>query len=375
MIKYSLNILCLLVLSAAALAPHVYAQSAPQPNPPEAPPEAAAISALPASDMVIVVNVRRLLTEALPRLLPAKNGKETEGVLTLIQLLFGTSVNQIDTVAVGFKEPQAISARVIPPFAVVVRGSFSSEKVVDDVRRLFLQDTGRPVREEQYRGRRIFIFDVDEIRSQPKAPEMMVPLEFSVSLLDSGLLAVGRLADVKRTIDAREGYERIHPTLVKLATLKPGAVITIAAFGSAGKNPDTIPVSAQEPDRMFEVLSAVTECALSLEALDAGLELYVFARTGSPSQAQPLEELFVSLLGQFAGMVKDPQIKDALNKAQVDRQGDEVYVRALLPQAAIASYVRQWPTFAPDNDLVTPLRVERISPQRRGRRGRRGKRH
>lgn len=376
--KHRLNLLCLFALSASALLTSVRAQTIPTPKPPEVSPEITALSALPASDAVLVINVRRLLTEALPRLLPPKNGKELESALTVIELLFGANVRQIDSVAIGLKEPQTISARVVPPFAVVVRGSFDSGKVVEDVRRLFLQGTERPVREEQHRGHQIFVFDVDDVTSPPNAPAMRIPIELSVTLLEPNLLVVGRLADVKRTIDAREGYGQIHPTLVKLATLKPGAVITVAAFGSAEKKPDIISASVQETDRVFEVLSAVTECAFSLEVLDAGLEFYVFARTASPDQAQPLQELLVSLLRQFAGTVKDPQIKAELNNSQATRQGDEVHLRALIPQKVIASYVGQWPTFAPPAALDIQLqepRVEEYKPPRRKRLRRSSRRH
>jgi hypothetical protein len=370
--NYRLSILCLFLLSASALAAHVRAQSAPPQNTPAASPGVKALGALPASDAVIVVNIRRLLTEALPRLLPAKNGREMDSVLTFIELLFGENVRQIDTVAIGLKEPKTISAREVPPFAVVVQGSFNSEKVVDDVRRFFQQGTGRPVRGEQYRGRTIFVFDVDEVTSRPSEPAMRVTVELSVLLLEPNLLALGRLADVKRTVDAREGYGQISPALIKLATLKPNAVISAAAVGAGKKEHDIISAGAQEPDPVFEVLSAVTEFFISLEVLDAGLELYAFARTGKPDQAQPLEELLVSLLRLFAETVRDTQVKAALKNTQARRQGDEVHLRALLPQAAIASYVRQWPTFAP----ITPVRVERIPPPRRARKQRRrGKRH
>ena len=374
--KYRPGILCLFAFAAAVCAISVRAQSAPTPNPPAASQEFTALNALPASDAVLVVNFRRLVTDALPRLLSAEDGKGRDSALTVMQLLLGANLRQIDSVVMGFKEPQTISARVVPPFAVVVHGSFDPEKVIDEVRALFQEGAKRPAREEQYRGRKIFVFDVEEVTGPPNAPALTATIEISTTLLDSNLLALGRLADVKRTIDAREGYGQISPALVKLATLRPNAVISIAATGQGKREPDIISASAQEVDPLLEVLSAVKECALSLEVLDEGLELYVFARTESPSQAQPLEELLVSLLRNLAGAIKDPQIKSALNDSQVKQEGDEVHIRALLPQKAIASYVRQ-SIFAPPPALdINPgkPRAGRGSPHGRQRLRRRARR-
>jgi hypothetical protein len=371
--KYRLIILCLLAFSASALATYARAQSAPTPTPPAASPELTALGALPDSDAVIVLNLRRLLTEALPRLLSGGKNQEMEAALTVMQLFLGSEVGQIDSIVMGLKEPETISAREVPPLAVVVHGSFDSEKVIDDVRGLFQEGPKRPAREEQYRGRKIFVFDVEDVTGPPSAPALKVTIEFSATLLDPNLLALGRLADMKRTIDAREGYGQIRPALVKLATLRPNAVMSVAAIGRAAREPDIISASAQEPDPVFEVLNAVTECALSVEALNEGLEFYAYARTGSPDQAQPLEELLISLLRLLAGSVKDPQIKAALNNPQVKREGDQVHIRALLPQKVIASYVSQWPTFAPLPTPVVDPRKQRGPQPRRGRPRRRAR--
>ena len=367
--NYRPSILCLLLLLAAP----VYAQQAQRQETPSAPGEVAAVSALPASDAVFVFNIERLLTDALPRVLPADGAKYIDSYLTVAKFLFGMDLREVASVVVGMKLPKTISARTMPSFVVILRGSFNAEKEVADLRRLLQGESPQAIREERYKGRTVFIFNLGA-PDPPSEKSLLDVVEVSITVMDSGMFAVGQLADVKRTIDAGEGYGRISPALAKLATLNPKALVTVATVAPEEKEePSVVSVAAQIEDDLFEILASVADSSASLELNDAALELSLLAHTRQDDKALPLRDLLLSLVHQLSAVVKDTHIKEALDSLQAESHANEVRLKLRLPRKVVAEYVsawKPWPMGMEELPLIKP-QIEPSTPGRRGPRKRR----
>ncbi|HYG81042.1 MAG TPA: hypothetical protein VD861_11675 [Pyrinomonadaceae bacterium] len=364
--NYRLSILCLFLLSASALATPVRAQSAPTPRTPAEASEHAAVSALPTSDGVVVFNLRRLLTEALPRVLPAGSDQHLDAYLGGLKLILGADLRLVNSIALGIKMPESAVSRREPAFSLTVHGSFNAGQVISDLQYLFRQSYPQAIREEQHRGRRIVIFDVQDFINPPGSTTLMSTIDLSLTELDANIIAVGRLADVKRTVDANDGYGQISPALVRLATLRPKAIVSFAALEPEVKEPAIITAGMQTEGDWLDTLDVIKEASAFLELNEAGLELSMFARARRAAQTPAMRKALVQFVGLFGLQVKDPRIKGALDGLRVEEQGDEVRLSILLPQKAIASYISDWQSrLTTDESPLREPQLERPDLRRR----------
>lgn len=323
-----------------------------------------ALNSLPACDAVMVINSHRILTEALPSIMPAKSLSEMESVFDGMKLMSGMDVRQIDSIAFGMRTPKSISARMLPDVSIVVHGHFASDKVISALQNLA---PAKP-REQTYRDSKIYVFELNKILDPPATSTLNAPSEISLVALDGNTLAIGTMANVQRAIEAREGSGQISPALVALATRNPQALVTLAAIELKSKDPDIISTKMQTSDEIIQILSSITHLYAAIEMSGKDFQLLMFARTANPKQTIPLRDVTISLLHQLAKMVKDARAKSLLDNLQIKMHSNEVHVTTRIPQDTIASVIEEMRSTPPPPSPQVGVQKSQPGKRRRPRR-------
>jgi hypothetical protein len=321
-----------------------------------------ALNALPTSDAVMVVNLRHILTEVLPRVMPAGKVTEMGSFFDAMKLMSEVDLRQIDSIALGMRMPKNISARMMPEVAIVAHGSFASAKVIGALQRF----APAKAREELYRDSKIYVFDLSQVLDAPPTATLITPNEISLAALNTNTIAIGSLANVQRTIEAREGHGGINPALVALATRNPRALVSLASIDLKPKDADVISTSVQSEDEIIQALSSITHLYAAIEMLETDFQFLMFARTRTPRQTIPLRDVIISALDQLGKMVKDSRAKSIFNNLQIKMQTNEVQVTTRIPVETIATFIREMQPQPPPK-LDVPV-INRPRTRRRARR-------
>lgn len=283
------------------------------------------MSALPASDIVIFADVRRILTELAPRILasdPATLAKLT-GVLDMAKTKTGINVMGIERVAVGVR----LLGPVAPAFkkenvgiAIVAHGDFDANAFVAFAR---TESKGK-ISEQNYGGKVIYHEPPPE---PPRTKSERDTPAFSV--LDANTLLVGDLVQVRAAIDALAGTNRIDADLARRATQDPNALIGFAVSLSP-QFTEAIGASAG-PDEMARagvkfLLSNIKQVSGSAGVGQGSFNVALGLRLCDAQQAQSLGEFLAGARRKFSS--DNPQISGLLEGVQVTTEGSDLQVRA-----------------------------------------------
>lgn len=299
----------------------------------------AAVNALPTSDGVVLFNVERILQEALPRLMPRESVTELSSINDFLWLETGIDPRQVRSLAIGFRTPKQITSRILPEYYFILDGTFNAEKLLQRLR----EAKAGQFREEQYKGRSIYLFDLDLILGAPSPLELLPSFLRGVSLafIDAHTLVVGGLTNVQRTIDASDGQGRINPRLVNLATQTPDALISFAALGEKAKDPDLLTINWQTSDELMEVLASIDQFSGALTMKPDSFEFLLYARTGNSRQAQALKDILLPLVRQAAASIPDKRLHGILDALEVSTEENVLHARTEISLSLVATLIKE----------------------------------
>lgn len=267
----------------------------------------AALTDFPESQAVLHVNARRIMGEALPRLLP----KADYDKMIAESRKVGFDVREVHSLTAGIRFAEGAPAGSLPEVLVVLRGAFSADALVM-LARVGAGTQNFPVREETYAGKQIQVFDLPSLgRSDEGVADggqgsgtgegaggggglRAIPLRFkevATVALDAHTLAVGMPGYVRAAVDASNGQGRLSPSLVDLAARDPQALWSLTAA-----LPENLPEYAQKlklppNEELNRVLGWLRQVSLSngMDALNFTFRAAVL--TDSPDHANALSGL------------------------------------------------------------------------------------
>ena len=300
---------------------------------------AAPLGALPASDAVMLIDIKRLLNDAVPRVLsndPVRLAKLNAHV-EQIKTRYGLDVRSFERLAVGIKFQSPRAGVTTTDMVAIANGTFNSGALLAAAR---LAAKGK-YQEEKHRKATIYIFDVTE---QGKASSLMgiKVTRLAVAALDANTLAFGEVEGVRATLDGNRGRGRINADLIQLAMRNPDAFISFGA---------NVPQSATQGqdfgnDEINKNLAAIRQAYGAFGLTPNGFDLKAIARTDLPDQAKALGDTFAALK-QFGGMFvsqlppdKGKLVQAALDGLTITTEGKETQIRLELAQAAINELMR-----------------------------------
>lgn len=302
------------------------------------------LSSLPASDIVMIVDVQKVINDAMPRTLGSNPAKlaEANAEIDRLKTRTGIDLRSFDQIAVGarFTYPTANTLKLRK--VALAHGSFNANGIVAAGR---LAASGQ-YREESYKGTNISIFSLNEQMKWLGLLKMHVT-EIAVAPIGANMLAFGDLEVVRAAIDAGHGGGHVANDLISLATRNAGAIM---GFGA------NIPQRAtqnlnMDNEEVSRNLSSIRQAFGSIGMTANGFELNATARTERPAQAKDLSDTIEGLKQLapifIAAKLRGEEAKVAqkvLDNLKVTTQGNEIQVRMELAQADIATLMNR---FAP----------------------------
>ncbi len=297
------------------------------------------LSSLPPSDAVALINVKRVLDEALPKLLAESPAKLTEvnDELAKFKAQTGLDPRSFDQIALGLQYTYPSEGTTKIKTVALARGTFNSGAIVAAGR---LAANGKYV-EQKYKGKTIYVFSLERQIRLLGLWDLKVG-ELAVVSLDGHTLALGNLESVTGVIDANRSGNRPNAELIALASRDPNAVV-----GFGGNISEVLLQNLRiSNDLIARELTAVRQVYGTLGLTAADLELMLAARTVDTYAAKNLGDT-VEGLKQFGGLfinrlsaAKGTLARSALNNLKITTQGNELQVRTAVAQSQVAPLMR-----------------------------------
>ena len=297
-----------------------------------------ALSYLPASDAIALIDVRRLLNQTLPRILaqdPAKLAQANAEV-EKFKARTGIDPRSFDRVVLGtrytYPSPNVTKLETV----AIAHGTFDAKALVAAGR---IAANGK-YRQEKYQGATIIVIGINDQMKLFGFWNMKVS-ELAVCGLDSNTLAIGDLGTVRAAIDAgKKG--RASAGLITLATRDPNAVIGFGAnvpsalLANLNVGNDTVAKDAKSIRQIYG----------SLGSIENDLSLLLVARTETTDAAKNLGDT-VEGLKQLGGILvtrmQQPRkalAQNALDNLKITTRGNEVEIRTRVDAASLASVIK-----------------------------------
>lgn len=296
------------------------------------------LAKLPTSDAVAQVNVKRVLSEAMPKLMAGSSAKLAEVNSQIDQLKTRTSLDlrSFDELALGMRYTYPSTGITKIDTVALARGAFSSSAIVAAGR------TGAEgkYREEKYLGKTIHIFTLDQQFKLFGLLDLKIR-ELAITPLDANTLALGDAERVRNTVAAINSKKRANADLITLATQDPNAIV---GFGG-NVSPELLQNLRIGNEAIAKDLATVRQTYGSLAMTDKDLELSVAARTIDAASARSLGDT-VEGLKQFGALftnrlsgIRGVLARSALGNLKITTQGNELKIRTAVAQSDVAPLV------------------------------------
>jgi hypothetical protein len=296
-------------------------------------PASTLLTSLPTSDAIVLLKVKRVLDEALPKLLSGNPAKLAEAKAEIEQFKTRTGIDlrSFDQIAFGMRYSYPSAGITKVNTVAIASGSFSTGAIVAAGR----MADGK-YQEQKYQSKTIYIFTLDQ---QAKLFGLDVKVkDLAVCPLDSKTLALGDLQSVRAAIDVVKGRTRANAELIALASRDPNAIVGFGGNISRALL-ENLRISN---DTIARNLTAVRQVSGTVGLTDKDLELLIAARTVDEYSAKNLSDT-IEGLKQFGALfinrlpaAKGTLARSALGNLKITTQGNELQIRTAVAQAEIA---------------------------------------
>jgi hypothetical protein len=187
------------------------------------------LASLPDADVLIYVSPQRILNEAAPKVMPAKDLTEMRAGFADMKKSVGFDPSSVEylVLALRFHKPSDDLSFVAPDIMAVIGGDFSAESLFS-LAQLTLQSR---VRVEKHGSKTMAVMRIDPIAEQvDKYPLLKSLVEVGAVPLSANSIAIGNLPYLKSAIDAADGTGRINPATLESLMRDPN--VLAAATGA-----------------------------------------------------------------------------------------------------------------------------------------------
>ena len=326
-----------------------------------------ALANFPDSQAVLHVDARRIMSDALPGLLP----KAEYDKLIAESRKVGFDVREVHSLTAGIRFAEGAQPGAFPEVLLVMRGDFSADALLA-LARLAVGTQNIPVSEETYAGRTIQVFDISAVgrggasaappadgaapTAEAAKPRPLPFKEVAAAALDAHTLAVGVPGYVRAAVDAANGQGRLRASLVDLAARDPQALWSLTAELPENMSEHIQRLGLPRNEELNRVVGWLRQVSFSngLDALNLTMRAAVLA--DSPDHANALSGLVrMGLTAAESAAQRDIERKRA--KPAESRQsrmalqairtfvnrteGNTVVLGVSIPRAALAEFIRQ----------------------------------
>jgi hypothetical protein len=293
---------------------------------------------LPASDAVLAVDLRRLLTEAVPRALAGDAARlaSVNADIEQFKARTGIDARAFDTLTAGVRLTNpSPGVTKIDHMVAVARGTFRADVLVAAGR---LAAQGK-FAEQKHAGKSVYVFSLNDQIKLFGLLKMRVS-DLALTVLDANTLAVGEPEAVRATIDAQGGRGRVDADLLNFART-PNDLIMFA-----GNVPPSLLAGIElGTPELNRAVASVRRFNGSIGTTAAGYQMQTTLRTVSATEARDLSAT-LDALKQVAPMLismsgeRGKFAKRAVESLRITTQANEVQLRLELAQGDLAALLR-----------------------------------
>lgn len=298
------------------------------------------LTALPASDAVMLLDIKRVINEALPRLVDPEHLLKINAEIEKLKTNYGLDARSFEKLAVGFRFHNPRPGVTTTDMIAVVSGTFNSGALLAAGR---MAAKGKYT-EEKLKGVTINIYEVNDQINIPGMSGMKIK-QLAVAALDAHTLVLGEPDGVRSTINTtttRNARARANADLIQMAQRNPNSFISFGA---------NVPASLTQGqdfgnDEITKNVTSIRQAFGALGITTNGVEMQLSARTLQAEQAKSLGDT-LSALKQFGGMAisqlpanQRELAQAALDNLTITTAGNETQLRLELPQATINELMR-----------------------------------
>lgn len=297
------------------------------------------LALLPATDMVAVLDMHRLVNELLPRLAELKVGGLEELAKDIAEFTQKTGINpaQVHSAVLGvnLNNTQATGA-------VIISGAELDNTKLEAAMKVFKAE----YKTAEYKGKTIFNV-IEKSKKTPAAGPVTVKTdETAFAALGAQRLVLGDLSVVKGVIDIQAGAAKggVAPALTSaLHETRPSALVRFAL-----NLPEALRQSVQDQGDLFKSVATIKTVLGTFDVTtDFSLALDALLRTGTQSEAAELENGLQGLLGLVRGIFGsggDPKTNlfaQLLNQVKVGMKLNDVTLSITLPRALLEELTKK----------------------------------
>ncbi len=325
------KLLLLIVFGVLSFAATTFGQSLPT-----------SLANLPEADVLIYVSPQRILNDAAPKLLQAKDLEEMRGAFGQVKSAVGFDPSSVEymVIAIRFNKPAGDLSFVAPDAMIVAGGDFKSDSLLE-LARLTAQDR---MHDEKYGTKTIAAMKIDPIATQAEKNPILKPfVELGAVALTPNSIAIGNLRYLKSAIDAADGNGRIRPEMVQSITRDPNVLIAatgspllafVRSFGMLGT--ETAPREGRCDSNFGNFYAAVTMSGANYSVRGA-------MNADNPDTAKIITGLLSGLMKQGIDVVPDKSAQTALQSIRLTAKDNEIVIEGDIPGTMIADLFKDRP--------------------------------
>jgi hypothetical protein len=301
-------------------------------------PLADALSYLPASDAITLIDVHRLLNETMPRILAGDQAKlaQANAEIDKFKTRTGIDPRSFDRIVLGarFTYPSDKVTKI--ETVAIAHGTFDAKALTASVK----SAADGKYREEKYRASTIMVVTVNDQMKLLGLWNMKLN-ELAICVLDPNSLAIGSMPNVRAAIDAgKKGTANAE--LVTLASRDPNAVI---GFG-ANVPRELLTNLNVGNDTIAKDASSIRQVYGSIGTAQSDVSLLLVARADTADSAKNVSDTILGLKqlgGILIARMAEPRktlAQSALDNLKITTRGTEVEIRTQVAAANLASLIK-----------------------------------
>lgn len=301
--------------------------------------QTASLASLPDADLVVYINPKRVLVDALPTVMPEAKYKELRTTLDQIQVFAGVDLSKLDYIvaAARFRAPQQEASFPIPEFVLMLRGDFNASALIGMAR---LMSEGK-LKDEIYGTRTIGVIKLEDVaKGAISNPFAGATSELAIAALDNNTLVGGTSSYVKAALDAQDGRGRIGHELVSSLTRNPDVLVS-AVGAPVTVLMKSIGLVQGETADSCDCMKHFGEFYFAGNMIDGSLKLTLAIHGNNPTTASILKNL-ISMGATHVTKADSSKSSDNIfSNLKITNEGSEVFVEADIPQDKVAALIQE----------------------------------
>jgi hypothetical protein len=324
---------------------------------------AASLSTLPEADILIYLNPRRILNDAVPRVVPPADVAGMRKAFEDIKKDVGVDPAQLDyiVIALRFRKPAADLSFMPPEVIAVVSGDMSADSLMT-VAQLALKEK---VREEMHGARKIAITKIDPlVAAAEKNPLLKSFTEIGFTPLTTNTIAVGNVAYLKAALDAADGTGRIANAAITSLVRDPNALLSATGSPLAAFAKSFGLLGTQETSREPRCETTFGNFYAAVTMDGNAFNVRGAMNADNPDTAKIINGLLSGLLQQASSLLP-PKERTVLDGLTLTNNESEVVISGSIPEATVAELIKQQTTTTTVPSTSTPAKKKVVPRKRR----------